>query len=117
LHIATTFRTQADFDPSSTSHYFMTPYTSQGTSDTAFVTLAGSDDVWVEFDLTTPRQMDGSEAYPLRTLNNAIRAIQPGQTINIKSTGSGVELSDTGTYSKAMTLRAVGGGARIGVQP
>jgi hypothetical protein len=103
---------QFDADPSPEQ---VVPVTPHDAFDQMFVSLRSHNEVWLDFDLTTLRQMDGTLNFPQRTLANAFRAIQPGQKISIVSPGNGVTTAETGSYATPSTLSVTGAPARIGV--
>lgn len=102
-----------DANPATSQAHTLTPFNDY---DQYFVALRSHDGVWLDFDANLDRQMDATLDFPLRSLNRAVRAIQPGQTITIVSPGAGINTSETGIFSKPATLVVVGAPARIGVQ-
>ena len=64
--------------------------------------------MWVGFDYLGPE--DGSQTQPFNLFAEGVSGVDAGGTINLKPATS----SETLTVSKAMTLTAVGGTARIG---
>ena len=64
--------------------------------------------MWVDFDYLGPE--DGSETQPFNLFTEGVSGVDAGGTINLKPATS----SEALTVSKAMTITAVGGTARIG---
>jgi len=103
-----------DVNPSTTAEHVLSPFTEEHVSS-VLVQLRSAEQVWMSY-IWQPIA-DGSFALPLRSLRSAMRAIQPGEPINIKSVDGGIVGLDTGQFSKPTTIKSFGGPVQIGVQP